>query len=384
MTPSPHLSTTPIGNLPDRDGAIRLHPSRLNANTASDGVASAKTSHARLPFLDGWRGASILLVLAGHFLNISSFEAGKLGVELFFVLSGRLMAEILFIQQMPLRQFYPRRIARIYPALLVMVLVATLALMRSDLAIGPKYAAAAILLVYNYAAALGYHAGAVDHIWSLCVEEHAYITLGLIAAISAHRPRLAWALILTLCLLAMVNGVISTAVLGQDWYQAYWRSDVHVASILAPAVLFLSRQWHPDFWAVRAWMVPAALILGAACFVGDLHHPPFWTGTLGTASIAFAVVWIDKGPAWMVRALSWRGLGAIGLLSYSLYLWQQPFYIYARDGDLTLRLGALGCAIAVALVSYFAVETPARVWLNRRYARWLAQSHDKSRGKGKK
>jgi len=347
------------------DGPIpRVSPAPLPAEAAP--------KRPRLNHLDGWRGASILLVLAGHFFPIPALEAGKLGVELFFALSGRLMAEILFVEQMPLRQFYPRRIARIYPALLVMILTATLVLMRSDLAIGPKYAAAAALLVYNYAAALGYHAGAVDHIWSLCVEEHAYLTLGIIAALTSRRQALVLPILLALAALTMLNGVISTAVLGQNWYQAYWRSDVHIASILTPAVLYLSRQWHSDRWPVRSWMVPAAIVLGALCFTGDLEHPPIWTGTIGTIAIAFAVVWLDRAPEWMIRALSWRGLTAMGMLSYSLYLWQQPFYVYARDDGLDLRLGALLATLAVALISYRLIERPARSWLNQRMTRFFA------------
>lgn len=354
-------------------------------NTAHAEPMAAKPQHrARLDYLDGWRGASILLVLAGHFLHIPVLEAGKLGVELFFALSGRLMAEILFIERMPLRQFYPRRFSRIYPALLVMIALATIALAHTPMAIGPKYAVAAAALVYNYAAALGYHAGAVDHIWSLCVEEHAYLTLGIIAALTARHPARAWAVLLALSLLAMANGVISTAVLGQNWYQSYWRSDVHIASILVPAVLFLSRQWHPGFWAVRAWMIPAALLLGAACFAGDLNYPPVWTGTVGTTAIAFALVWVDRGPAWLVRALSWRGLCAVGLLSYSLYLWQQPFYVFAREGDLALRMASLAGAGVMALISYFAVERPARAWLNLHYQRWLARRRSMPQALGAK
>jgi len=381
LTSPPHLPTAARYKLPERDGpTLRLSAPPVPESGRHNSQTAFKASHARLRHLDGWRGASILLVLAGHFLNIPFLEAGKLGVELFFALSGRLIAEILFIERMPLRQFYPRRIARIYPALLVMVTVCTLALAHTSLAVGPKYAAAAALLIYNYAAAMGYHAGAIDHIWSLCVEEHAYITLGLIAALTADRPRMAWWLILTLGLLAMLNGVISTAVFGQDWYQSYWRSDVHIASILTPAVLFLSRQWHPHWWSVRAWMVPSALLLGAACFLGDLTHPPIWTGTIGTIAIAFAVAWLDRAPAWLVGALSWRGLGAVGVLSYSLYLWQQPFYIYARDGDLTLRMTSLAGAVTLALISYHMIENPARSWLNMRFGRWLTQSSIRAKG----
>jgi len=71
--------------------------------------------------LDGWRGLAILGVLFDHFVTKSGINLGRFGVELFFVLSGRLMAEILFVQKMPL-DFFLRRFSRVYPALFVFVL----------------------------------------------------------------------------------------------------------------------------------------------------------------------------------------------------------------------------------------------------------------------
>src|SRR5690242_20540314 len=77
----------------------------------------------RVGYLDGWRGAAILSVLFGHFVTSQGLNLGRFGVELFFVLSGRLMAEILFVRQTPLKTFFPRRLARIYPALFVFAVV---------------------------------------------------------------------------------------------------------------------------------------------------------------------------------------------------------------------------------------------------------------------
>ena len=89
---------------------------------------------SRLAYLDGWRGLSITLVLIGHFFPVPGINLGVLGVEFFFVLSGRLMAEILFIERYPLKKFFKRRFSRIYPALLVYVLVTMVALSGSFIA----------------------------------------------------------------------------------------------------------------------------------------------------------------------------------------------------------------------------------------------------------
>src|SRR3954468_19104575 len=72
----------------------------------------------RIAYLDGWRGLAILAVPIGHFVP-SLGQAGSLGVELFFVLSGRLMASILFEEKIPAEQLFAGRFSRIYPGLLL-------------------------------------------------------------------------------------------------------------------------------------------------------------------------------------------------------------------------------------------------------------------------
>jgi peptidoglycan/LPS O-acetylase OafA/YrhL len=62
----------------------------------------------RIAYLDGWRGAAIALVILGHFFFPNTGVAST-GVEVFFVLSGRLMAEILFIESYPLKRFFLKR-----------------------------------------------------------------------------------------------------------------------------------------------------------------------------------------------------------------------------------------------------------------------------------
>src|SRR5579872_1267137 len=73
------------------------------------------SSSKRIDYLDGWRGLAILVVLVAHFGHLESTNLGLFGVELFFVLSGLLMARILYEQRMPIGEFYRRRIARIFP-----------------------------------------------------------------------------------------------------------------------------------------------------------------------------------------------------------------------------------------------------------------------------
>ncbi|TGR60190.1 acyltransferase, partial [bacterium M00.F.Ca.ET.194.01.1.1] len=92
-----------------------------------------------------------------------------------------------FIERFPLKKFFKRRFSRNYPALLVFVIVAMIGLAGTFVAFKWKAALTALTFTYNYAGILLNRAGALDHIWSLCVEEHAYIILALVSVAVSGR-----------------------------------------------------------------------------------------------------------------------------------------------------------------------------------------------------
>jgi peptidoglycan/LPS O-acetylase OafA/YrhL len=332
------------------------------------GPTSPVVEHARrsrLAYLDGWRGLSITLVLIGHFFPVPGINLGLLGVEFFFVLSGRLMAEILFIERYPLKKFFKRRFSRIYPALLVYVLVTMVALSGSFIAFKWKAALTALTFTYNYAAILFTRAGALDHIWSLCVEEHSYVTLAVISLLAAARRQWLALLLGGLALLAMVNGAISYSVLGLGFEASYWRTDTHIASILLSALvcwLKTDERWRrylqPDYVA------PLATAAGALMFVDWVPLPLHYM--IGTLLLAIGVNAVDFGARPFAQALSWRPVTQIGLWSYSLYLWQETFYKFVYF-DMRPAPPMLAATFACAFASYYVVEKPAREWLNRNW-----------------
>ena len=124
----------------------------------------------RILYLDGWRGIAIVTVLIGHF-NTSLYMAGSLGVELFFVLSGRLMASILFEEKYPLKDFFVRRFSRIFPALAFYCLVVFSLTVAAEVA-GVSFKAlpslmdtlSALTFTINYKVALDSGAMLVHHI----------------------------------------------------------------------------------------------------------------------------------------------------------------------------------------------------------------------------
>lgn len=305
----------------------------------------------RLVYLDGWRGLAILCVVVGHFNPIPGINLGTLGVELFFVLSGRLMAEILFVQHFPLAQFYKRRLSRVYPALFAFAVLGFIAFRDTSLSFGPKALVTALTFVFNYNTVIPglYRTGALDHIWSLCVEEHCYLILGMIAFLA--RNPLPIVVVLTAC--SMLDGVVSSAVYSQDYFHVYWRTDTHLASIFMTVSLYLSK--------ARGGNPLVTLLLGILFSIN--YFPSCVQYTIATAFFAHAVCNIEASPMAM-RLLSVPALTYVGLISYSLYLWQQPFYKLAMTyQSLWPLFPAIGCSLA----SFYLIERPARNWLNRNW-----------------
>lgn len=326
---------------------------------------ATRVPRTRLLYLDGWRGVSIALVLIGHFFPVPGINIGLLGVEFFFVLSGRLMAEILFVEQYPLKKFFKRRFSRIYPALLVYVLVTMVALSGTFIAFKWKAALAALTFTFNYVGIFVNRAGALDHIWSLCIEEHAYVILAMLSLFFVANGRYLIALLAALSLAAMMNGAVSRWGLDQSYETVYWRTDVHIASILVSVLLCLlkARGQYPDI--LKGRFVSAAAATGAVILFLDAVPMPLHY-ILGTSLLAIAVNSLDFSAKPVVGILSSRPIVLLGLWSYSLYLWQQPFYKFVYDQDsapLPMLAASFGCAIC----SYYLVEKPSREWLNRNW-----------------
>ena len=323
-----------------------------------------RAARTRLAYLDGWRGLSIALVLIGHFFPVPGINLGVLGVEFFFVLSGRLMAEILFIERFPLKRFFKRRFSRIYPALLVFVIMAMIGLAGTFIAFKWKAALTALTFTYNYAGILVNRAGALDHIWSLCVEEHAYIILALVSVVVSGRANVV-RLLVALALLAMANGAISYWVLGLDYETSYWRTDVHIASILlSTAICLLKAEGRLPAFLRNPHVALAAAVAGILLFLDPVPTPVHYL--LGVPLLALAVNALDFAGGYLTGVLSSRPIVMLGLWSYSLYLWQQPFYKFV-DEQGSAPIPMLAAVFACALASYYVVEKPARGWLNRNW-----------------
>ncbi|MDB5391387.1 MAG: acyltransferase [Planctomycetaceae bacterium] len=325
------------------------------------------------PVLDTWRGTAITLLMVGHFLPVKLIDCGTLGVELFFVLSGFLMGRILFVKQTPLGLFYQRRISRIFPAAYTFLILVLAYQWYATAGSEPSLSSTASCLLFylNYYVALDPTVDLglpVGHFWSLCVEEHTYIFLSGLAMI--HRRKgvspllLIGAAILASFSLSIVIGVC------QDWdaYKVYWRSDCRAASILCGALAaYLVHQGtgrRKSYLQVPsiAWGLVAVAfgILFRLGFMPELVKHSM--GTLGLATGLLLIAQHGRGAVWACPPLMW-----MGTISFSVYLWQQPFYHAVKRGEMG-TVFAISASLIVGTISYFLVERPVRAWLNKRWA----------------
>jgi peptidoglycan/LPS O-acetylase OafA/YrhL len=288
-----------------------------------------------IPYLDGWRGLAIVFLLIGHFFPISGINFGAIGVALFFVLSGFLMSKILFIDKVPLPIFYRRRISRILLP--------------------------AATFTNNYFVVTGNWTMPVGHIWSLSVEEHAYVVLSLLALSCRARKTSGLG---ELGVIAGTAAAIAAAywfAFGRNPPPGLWlHTEVAAFGIMMSGFLLLAFRKHR--FALPAFAVPLLVVLGISAYWWRVVPPA--TLVIGCSAFALALNLLDRSPGLFRTLLECRLLRQFGVWSYSLYLWQQPFYMLAKREGLPAPLG-LACTLAVGIGAFYLVENPARLWLNR-------------------
>ena len=305
------------------------------------------------PELDGIRAIAILLVLAQHINLPSSALAGLVGVNLFFVLSGYLITTLLIKEQdrtggINLRRFYERRVRRLIPALIA-VLIATGALMammgRLHDYIGP--AAVSFFYVSDFAKAMGYDLGYVGHTWSLAMEEQFYL---LWPALLIFAPR-KW--LAPLAIAGIIGSVaLQVALLpNPDNVLLHFRPDVRADAIL---------------WGCLIALVPVAVTRWAAAASGIglvlLAFSTLWPSAVALSSVLSAV--FIAGSAGLASVLSVRPLVRIGQISYGMYLWHAiPVGLFEQRtlaGDVFAMAAVVLITILLALISERWIERPFR------------------------
>lgn len=315
--------------------------------------APVRTSLVHRPELDGIRGIAILLVIAQHISLPNTTLAGVVGVNLFFALSGYLITGILLSEiretgKVNIRRFYERRVRRLLPAL-VAVIVATGVVMALQGRLWEYLGPAGVSLFYvsDIAKAVGYDLGYVGHTWSLAMEEQFYL---LWPALLLFMPRR----FLVPGVILGIAGAIALQVVIVGWQDnvlAHFRPDVRADAVLWGCLIALVPV------RVPRWLAAAGL---AGVFV--VTFSGLWPYSIALSSIASAIV--VAGAAQIARPLSWRPLVRVGEISYGLYLWQAlPAGLLLAEtqaGNVLAMVGVVVIAFALALFSERWIERPFR------------------------
>ncbi len=318
-----------------------------------------ETETKHVAYLDGWRGLAIILVLFHHFCEFRNL--GRTGVDFFFVLSGLLMSRILFVDKVPLRTFYKRRIARVFPVFYLYLLIAGIIFttILPTFSISDVFYSAIFLHTYLPGTNIWDGSQApIGHLWSLNVEEHCYIILSLLSIIAAKRSE-ACARYLTTATALSCLGFIALYKI----FPPASASPIFVRTESAGFGLFASASMYLWLRHVRltipSWVPVASMFLGLALGISFEFGPlKFMVSPL---LLALAINTIGRAPAPVLRALSNPVLVWFGVCSFSIYVCQQPFYYMTlyKQWDIPYPV-AFVMAMTVATLCYYFYEKPMR------------------------
>ena len=349
--------------------------------------------------LDGVRAFAVAAVIAYH-AGVTHVTGGFLGVDVFFCLSGFLITSLLLGEArhtgtIRLAQFWARRARRLLPALLmVLCFVGLLSWLAASQGTYPGLrldSLATLLYVANWHFILegsSYFKEALapsplTHTWSLAIEEQFYVVWPLLVVLLV-RLRRATAALLVVSALGAIASTVWMAMLftpGADTTRLYYGTDTHAMTLLSGAALaaalaLLARKRDPSTLRARGtagFAVQAAGVAGAGVLCamalkvnGEtdwLYRGGFLLAGIATAAVILSVVTVPRGP--LAAVLSFSPIRFVGRISYGLYLWHYPLFIWLdheRTGLFGIRLLLLRLAVtlAVATASFYLVERPVR------------------------
>lgn len=332
------------------------------------------------PEIDGLRAVVVLPVILFH-AGFKLFSGGFVGVDVFFVVSGYLITTIIISEldagRFSLPRFYERRARRILPALFFVmaccVPFAWLWMSPPQFKDFSQSLVAVALFGSNFLfwREDGYFAAAAEqkpllHTWSLAVEEQYYMLfpLALILLWRFRRDRV----VLFVALAAMVSLIASE----WGWRNApaanFYLAPTRIWELLAGSLCaFVLRNGAPfdrALWGNLAAAAGLALICYSVVAFGDGTPAPSVYLLLPVMGTCLIILFAGPGT-WVARLLRARPLMAIGLISYSAYLWHQPLFAFARlrfGSELQAgEMAALSLAsLAIAYFSWRFVERPVR------------------------
>lgn len=347
--------------------------------------ATDRTSGGRIEPLDGLRTIAIAFVVLYH-VHMPFFTGGFVGVNVFYVLSGYLITGILLRERsttghLRLGRFWFRRILRLYPALLAVVIVAgCLWFTLGDYDGGDVDAWTAIILALTYTSNIGrwlFHKslGVLAQTWSLGMEEQFYLVWPPILAIILRRRTRG---VIVVCVLAAL--VVLSSVLGWVLYaprggtatpDIYFSPILNAGPLLMGCLLAIGLR-NPRVTDALAGRLGTILTwAGAASLIGiEFSILKGWQGTPATFGVVLPLAGLASmvlvaglvcRPTPLSRALSFSPVAWFGRnASYSLYIWHPLVFalVLPMVPGLAGKFAAIAASVAVAIASHYAIELP--------------------------
>jgi len=335
--------------------------------------------------IDGLRAVAVLPIIFFH-AGFKTFEGGFIGVDVFFVISGYLITTIILSdmnnQKFSIVTFYERRARRILPALFFVMLCclpfAWMWLLPDQLKDFSKSLSAVSVFSSNISFWLekDYFDVASElkpllHTWSLAVEEQYYLLFPLfLMALWKLRKRWIFGALI-------VVGAVSLVVAQWGAYHKPWATffllptrgwELAIGALIA--FYFLYKREHAEFIKSRKKTSEVLggiglLLICYSVFTFD-KFTPFPSLYALVPTIGTGLIIIFSTPETFVgRFLGIKPLVSIGLISYSIYLWHQPLFVFARhisfeEPKIILLLVLIALSILLAYGSWRFVETPFR------------------------
>jgi peptidoglycan/LPS O-acetylase OafA/YrhL len=347
------------------------------------------------PYLDGLRGIAVLLVFVFHAAR-PGLPGGFIGVDIFFVLSGYLITRILLTQhatagKIRISDFYARRIRRLMPAVILVVLVVVVReAVWGDIietATRLRDAVATLFYVENwnlihqadqyFEASLS--PSPLRHAWSLSIEEQFYLAwpILVIAILAVTKRRTGRAALLVLA--AAAASALAMALLFEPGLvtRAYYGTDSRVQQpLIGAALAFMvmrakgrsGEEPRPWVWPAIAGAALGLLIVASRILTGETTAYYFGGSTVVALLAAVLVLALERSPeGWMSRALGWSPLKQLGRISYGFYLWHWPVILWMAVPDgfgfwerRVVNLAQFGLTLAVSIASFILIESPIR------------------------
>jgi len=328
------------------------------------------------PEIDGLRAIAVIPVILFH-AGFGTFSGGYVGVDIFFVISGYLITTILIndleASRFSVARFYERRARRILPALLFVMLaclpLAWAFMLPSQLEEFGRNIMAVALFVSNIALWLNtdYFASATElnpllHTWSLAVEEQFYIFF----------PPLLWALwkvgrkwpfagvmVLSMASFGLAEWGCRNAP-DANFYLLPFRAWELGAGSICAFVLKRQSVEPNDLLSLGGLFLIAYSVV---CYSSETPFPSAWA--LAPVGGTMLIILFSTSSSLIARALSLKPLVAIGLISYSAYLWHQPLFAFARmaridEPSRTIMLLLAVFSLFLAYMTWRFVENPFR------------------------